>query len=87
MPRKRTDPLDQRLSLFCPACEGSIEVAIRDIIGKGSDFRPPCPTCGKPFDRKKSAAALRKLGEEALAPLRKVLADLKLKRDKLERKK
>ncbi len=69
MPRKKQDPLDQKLYVTCHNCYGLIEVVVRQIK---KDIRPICPACDTPYDSEKSAARIRSEAERVLKPIRDV---------------
>ncbi len=70
MPRKKQDPLDQKMNITCHNCYGEIEVVIRQIK---KDFQPICPACGTPYDSKKSGDRIRKEVEPLIKRMDEVI--------------
>jgi len=81
MPKKKTDPLDERLKLTCLGCDRVIEVSIREArAARGVAL--VCPNCGEKHDARKAIAEITRRTKEKLAPLQKVIADLRAQKKK-----
>jgi hypothetical protein len=79
VPRKKQEQGlgDQILNVTCHNCGGEIEVAVGQIK---KDFRPICPTCGTPYDSKKSRDRIRSEAEPLFRPLRELVGKYRAER-------